>query len=1277
MAEGKQNKQSETSSEQYKEAKKLREQILSTEQSILQIISQINKLSADEVKNARELANLIEKGAEKEKELAEMQEKAAKAAEKSVKLSKDGVFQLQEQRNLQEEMMSEYWNELIDKQENQKKLQTTLNQLEQKFQEEVGAANDSMGLLNDNAKKVLETTNYTDISNKKIQVAYSRTNELLKEQGSLSQGFLNYLQDQQWTVGEMASLQSDVVSQIDAAAAGEYKTVDLTRAKLDLEREMRSLKNAQNRMSVEEYSLAEDILKSKKDTLSGIEQQQDAYKAASVEAEKVLGVLDKVTSGDVKGALLKQFRLDDINKQIKDKVGGALVNVIKEVKAGNISGAFTSAASGLKGMISMAPKLLAALGIGAILMLGNFLIDTFMEADKEVSQLGKDFGISKNEAKELHHNTLDVANSMKITGIHSEEVAKGLKTASENLGGLDLTGAFNSGNAAVQQMVKDTTILTEKFGLSGEEAGNLNNIAAITGKSVGEMSMMATKLGNGMFSAKESMKILAGIPKSIVSQMSKMPEAMIKTAMHAKALGMNMKQIADIGRKSLDIEQSLEAEMEARAILGKDINLDAMRAAALAGDQETVMNELLNVAGSMEDFNNMNVLQKEALAKAAGMEVDQLAEMLGKQEELNKAGLTQEKIKELQGKNAQELLALQGDSTSEQGKAYNEYLKKLAAEKESASLQESMASLMKRLQSLAVKLVEPIMDLVDGFLQGGDGAAAMDGILDMISGTIKMLVPGIKLIASIIGSIIGPLSSIFGLFGGTEEKTAAVAEGGKDVVKGVEKTTEAVKPLLSGFGSLLGIVTTIGGFFAGKALIGKGMDLLTGKASDLGKTLLSKVGGPLGKIGGKLFGGGKKEEAGGGGGGDTANVATAEKGKNMVSGILDKMKSIIDSIKGVVQSAIGFVRDVGKDLLATLNDVVKGIGDILKTGADIIVNVGTKLAEGAMKILNIIMEGLAKAANTLPTIMGALGKAVVAFFQPMAALVNPMVIGGIIIFTAAMIGLGYAFKLLGEGIGAAAPGITAFFDGVGGVIETVGEVIAKVIETITTSIIRLQDINGDKLLGTAAGIVAIGGAMAALGAGKAAEGFGSFVGSLFGGGDDPMEKLISFTERMKPEKLAETANGLKALTATFTSFASALETMAASLDKLNLDKLDAAIEKLKEAKKLNDMSIGEGIASAASSFVGGITSIFGSSEQQKSTTVSTATGTTGGGNAGGSKGGDKLDQVIGILTQILNTANQPTLIKFGDKTVEEIKTQLNFKKAYNIATDNTYGRAID
>lgn len=91
--------------------------------------------------------------------------------------------------------------------------------------------------------------------------------------------------------------------------------------------------------------------------------------------------------------------------------------------------------------------------------------------------------------------------------------------------------------------------------------------------------------------------------------------------------------------------------MEARALIGKDINLDGM-SYALNGDQEGVMNELLKAAGSAKEFNDMNVIQKEALAKAAGMEVEQMADMLSKQEALNKAGLNQAKIEELQKKNA-------------------------------------------------------------------------------------------------------------------------------------------------------------------------------------------------------------------------------------------------------------------------------------------------------------------------------------------------------------------------------------------------------------------------------------------------------------------------------------------------------------------------------------------------------------------------------------------------------------------------------------------------
>jgi len=966
---------------------------------------------------------------------------------------------------------------------------------------------------------------------------------------------------------------------------------------------------------------------------------------SSESAKKVLAVFDKVTELDMKGAVIKSFKLDEVQSEVKKKLGGSIVNVFNEVRGEKgIAGGFKAAGKGLSELIKMAPKLGMALGIGAIFALATSLIHTFLEADKEVSQLGKDFGISKDEAKELHHTAHDVADELRITGIHSEEVAKGLKTASENLGGLDLTGAFNSGNAAVQQMVKDTTILTEKFGLSGEEAGNLNNIAAITGKSVGEMSMMATKLGNGIFSAKESMKILAGIPKSVVSSMSKMPEAMIKTAIHAKALGMNMKQIADIGRKSLDIEQSLQDEMEARAIIGKNINLDGMRAAALNGDQEGVANELLKAAGSMQDFNNMNVLQKEALAKAAGMEVDQMAEMLGKQEELNKAGLSQAELQKLQSKNAADLASLAAGTNDKNKKAY---LEKLVAEKKSEETQASMADLMKRIQELAVKLVTPIMDVVDAFMNGEEGAAAMDGILNVVGGTIKMLVPGMKLIASLIGYLIKPLSWIAGAFSSTGESTEHLANATGKVTDGVEQTTDKVKPLLSGFGSLLGIVTSIGGLFAGKALLGKGMDLLKDKAADLGKTLVSKVKGPLGDVANKLVGG-------------KAGSGLTEKGLGVAN------KAPIPDGPG--KRAGGF-----NDFFEKMDPKKMLAG----AAALLIVSAALYVAAKAMQQFStgVSWEGVMMGIVTL----GALVLAVVGLGTLMSSGVGTVAIiagaAAMVILSGAMYVMGKAMQEFAKAAVIAIPVFETLFKGVVGIIAAAGQVIVNVISaftggitTIIDSFVKLGSLNPTTLLGVALGITAISGALATFGGGSFIAGLGGALGKLFD--EDPVAKFNRFA--------TIDAKGLDSVAKAILSLGQAIQTFSNISGGLNLDKIDemiSKIEKLKEAQTSSAISdLGTTVVGGLTNFVG---SIFGSNEKQSTSpvtsspaSVNVSSATSGTNMANVEK---KLDTLISLFSQ---AAAQPTVIKFGEKTVEEFKSALNFKKAYNIGIDNTYGRSI-
>ena len=70
-----------------------------------------------------------------------------------------------------------------------------------------------------------------------------------------------------------------------------------------------------------------------------------------------------------------------------------------------------------------------------------------------------------------------------------------------------------------------------------------------------------------------------------------------------------------MGSKLLDFESSITSELEAEMLIGRNLNLERARAAALAGDQVTLMEELNSQMGSLEDFQDMNVIQPYNLKK--------------------------------------------------------------------------------------------------------------------------------------------------------------------------------------------------------------------------------------------------------------------------------------------------------------------------------------------------------------------------------------------------------------------------------------------------------------------------------------------------------------------------------------------------------------------------------------------------------------------------------------------------------------------------------------
>ena len=101
-----------------------------------------------------------------------------------------------------------------------------------------------------------------------------------------------------------------------------------------------------------------------------------------------------------------------------------------------------------------------------------------------------------------------------------------------------------------------------------------------------------------------------------------------KAVATAKSLGIEMSAVAGSAGQLLDFESSITKELEAEMLIGRDLNLEKARSAALAGDQEALAKALVEEAGSLEELQEMTVIQQQALAGALGMSADQLADSL-------------------------------------------------------------------------------------------------------------------------------------------------------------------------------------------------------------------------------------------------------------------------------------------------------------------------------------------------------------------------------------------------------------------------------------------------------------------------------------------------------------------------------------------------------------------------------------------------------------------------------------------------------------------------
>jgi predicted DNA-binding protein (UPF0251 family) len=527
--------------------------------------------------------------------------------------------------------------------------------------------------------------------------------------------------------------------------------------------------------------------------------------------------------------LLKSYRKIDNTVKFFDKAD----DFVKDIPLINkLFGDFGKAAKA--GRDAVAETGSSMKGIGASLMsitslIGKALfvtaIDGLNRFDEATQDVRKTFNVTSNQAAKFNRDQID---ALEGTLVLAREAREATFALAEALG----TGAIASTKTAVV-----VSKMTTKLGISAEEAGNLYKMSALTEGSFADQTASLIGTLKAMDANTEQsiryqdvMKDIGSMSKATLLTTRKFPGGVAKAAFQARKLGLSMSQINSAGESLLDFESSIAAEMEAELLLGRDINLDKARAAALSGDQATLAAELAKNVGTAAEFADMNVIQQNALAKAMGMSRDELAGTLIQQEALKKvaretgiANLAQLSYKE------------QLDALMKKGMSKEEALRKLG--KEELADKEASITAAKAMAIAQEKMGDNMASAMSKLSQDltGEGNPFAN-----ITNVMKELIKEVKLLVLILAGVaIGPQ-----LFKGISRASKGI--------KGLMKSSKGLSTVTKGAGKLSAkqIAAGFGGKAAKDALLkkgagaaGKSLTKQAGKlgAKAVGKSLLKKI----------------------------------------------------------------------------------------------------------------------------------------------------------------------------------------------------------------------------------------------------------------------------------------------------------------------------------------------------------------------------------------------------------------------------------------------------
>jgi hypothetical protein len=333
---------------------------------------------------------------------------------------------------------------------------------------------------------------------------------------------------------------------------------------------------------------------------------------------------------------LVELAVDDTNNDI-----AKLQKNLDKVAAIKTLGSFFDKISGALGQIST-PFDAWLSPLQLITKLLSFGFDTVMQYDKRLGDTAKSMNMTYDAADKSNRAMVAFAKSSGDAYANSEGLNRVTTELNKNLG---TSVAFEKMGTALQEDINLMSQLEDVAGLTGEQTQAIMKYSMGTGQSAKNVTkeLMASYKVQGLKSGlvlneKDAMKAIEKTSKATQMSYGGNAKELGKALAAAKGLGVELSKVEDIAGSLLNFEESIENELSAELLTGKELNLEKARSAALNNDLATVAEEITKQVGSAADFANMNRIQQDAIAKSVGMTREELAGSLMEQEALKNIG---------------------------------------------------------------------------------------------------------------------------------------------------------------------------------------------------------------------------------------------------------------------------------------------------------------------------------------------------------------------------------------------------------------------------------------------------------------------------------------------------------------------------------------------------------------------------------------------------------------------------------------------------------------